>query len=350
MAYTTIKKSSDYFNTKLYTGNATDNRAITGVGFQPGLVWIKTRGSVKNHAIFDIIRDGHTYYIQSNTNAAEAADATSLKSMDSDGFTVGVGSTGAVTNQSGIEMASWNWKANGAGVSNTDGSITSTVSVNTTSGFSIVKYTGTGAGATVGHGLGVKPDMIFSKPYSTAGDWNVYNDSFAAQQRIKLNSTAGVSTNSGIFSSLPTSTLVSIGTSGDINANGTSHLFYCFNSVQGYSKFGSYTGNGSTDGTFVYLGFKPAWVMIKNISVSNDWFMIDNSRDTLAPNNPVGRKSLFANTSGAEVTRTTKDMDFLSNGIKLRTADGTQNNAGENYIYMAFAEEPLVGDNPATAR
>ena len=347
MAYTTIPKSSDYFNTKLYTGNATDNTAITGVGFQPGLVWIKTRGSVKNHAIFDIIRDGHTYYIQSNTNAGEGADVTSLKSMDSDGFTLGVGSTLAVTNQSGIEMASWNWKANGAGVSNTDGSITSTVSVNTTSGFSIVKYTGTGAGATVGHGLGVKPDMIFSKPYSIAGDWNVYNDSFASQERIKLNSTAASNINSGIFSSLPTASIVNIGTSGDINTAAAAHLFYCFNSVQGYSKFGSYTGNGNADGTFVYTGFKPAFVIMKNASQSGKWLMMDNKRPTSGGNPNNAR--LFADVVNAESTASNM-IDLLSNGFKLRTSDTDHNASGDINIYMAFAAQPLVGDNPATAR
>ena len=342
MAYTTINKSTDYFNTLTYTGDDGTNRSITGVGFQPDFIWFKDRSNSFNHYLFDIIRDGQTYYISSNNNAGEAADTTSLKSMDSDGFTVGAS---AGVNGNNNNYASWNWKANGTGVANTAGSINSTVSVNTTSGFSIVKYTGTGSAATVGHGLGVKPDMIFSKPYSTAGDWNVYNDSFAAQQRIKLNSTAGVSTNSGIFSSLPTSTLVSIGTSGDINANGTSHLFYCFNSVQGYSKFGSYTGNNNADGTFVYLGFKPAFVMIKRSSDVQGWVMWDSKR----PGYNLTNQSLTANESSAEETGRTFDM--LSNGFKLRDTN-TATNAASTYIYMAFAAAPLVGTNniPANAR
>ena len=342
MAYTTINKSTDYFNTLTYTGDDGTNRSITGVGFQPDFIWFKDRSNSFNHYLFDIIRDGQTYYISSNNNAGEAADTTSLKSMDSDGFTVGAS---AGVNGNNNNYASWNWKANGTGVANTAGSINSTVSVNTTSGFSIVKYTGTGSAATVGHGLGVKPDMIFSKPYSTAGDWNVYNDSFAAQQRIKLNSTAGVSTNSGIFSSLPTSTLVSIGTSGDINASGTSHLFYCFNSVQGYSKFGSYTGNNNADGTFVYLGFKPAFVMIKRSSDVQGWVMWDSKR----PGYNLTNQSLTANESSAEETGRTFDM--LSNGFKLRDTN-TATNAASTYIYMAFAAAPLVGTNniPANAR
>ena len=342
MAYTTINKSTDYFNTLTYTGDDGTNRSITGVGFQPDFIWFKDRSNSFNHYLFDIIRDGQTYYISSNNNAGEAADTTSLKSMDSDGFTVGAS---AGVNGNNNNYASWNWKANGTGVANTAGSINSTVSVNTTSGFSIVKYTGTGSAATVGHGLGVKPDMIFSKPYSTAGDWNVYNDSFAAQQRIKLNSTAGVSTNTQIFSSLPTSTLVSIGTSGDINANGTSHLFYCFNSVQGYSKFGSYTGNNNADGTFVYLGFKPAFVMIKRSSDVQGWVMWDSKR----PGYNLTNQSLTANESSAEETGRTFDM--LSNGFKLRDTN-TATNAASTYIYMAFAAAPLVGTNniPANAR
>ena len=342
MAYTTINKSTDYFNTLTYTGDDGTNRSITGVGFQPDFIWFKDRSNSFNHYLFDIIRDGQTYYISSNNNAAEATATTSLKSMDSDGFTVGAS---AGVNGNNNNYASWNWKANGTGVANTAGSINSTVSVNTTSGFSIVKYTGTGSAATVGHGLGVKPDMIFSKPYSTAGDWNVYNDSFAAQQRIKLNSTAGVSTNTQIFSSLPTSTLVSIGTSGDINASGTSHLFYCFNSVQGYSKFGSYTGNNNADGTFVYLGFKPAFVMIKRSSDVQGWVMWDSKR----PGYNLTNQSLTANESSAEETGRTFDM--LSNGFKLRDTN-TATNAASTYIYMAFAAAPLVGTNniPANAR
>ena len=340
MAYTTINKSGDYFNTLTYTGDDGTNRSITGVGFQPDFIWFKDRSNAFNHYLFDIIRDGQTYYISSNNNAAEAADTTSLKSMDSDGFTVGAS---AGVNGNNNNYVAWNWKANGTGAANTAGSINSTVSVNTTSGFSIVKYTGTGSAATVGHGLGVKPDMIFSKPYSTTGDWNIYHDSFSSQQRIKLNSTGAVSTNSGIFSSLPTSTLVNIGTSGDINANGTAHLFYCFNSVQGFSKFGTYTGNGNADGTFVYTGFKPEFVMIK-LDGADGWMMLDNKRD---PFN-VMDKYMTANGSGADTTRVTSD--FVSNGFKLRTSNGDVNNG--SYIYMAFAEAPLVGTNnvPANAR
>ena len=345
MAFTTINKSTDYFNTLTYTGDDGTNRSITGVGFQPDFIWFKDRSNAFNHYLFDIIRDGQTYYISSNTNAGEATDTTSLKSMDSDGFTVGAS---AGVNGNNNNYVAWNWKANGTGAANTAGSINSTVSVNTTSGFSIVKYTGTGSAATVGHGLGVKPDMIFSKPYSTTGDWNIYHDSFSAQQRIKLNSTGAVSTNSGIFSSLPTSTLVNIGTSGDINANGTSHLFYCFNSVQGYSKFGSYTGNGNADGSFISTGFSPAFVMIKQTTGTGKWVMKDNRRTGIN----VNQSTIYASESEAEGTPGYELIDLLSNGFKQRGTGSYVNGSGQSYIYMAFAEAPLVGSNnvPANAR
>ena len=345
MAFTTINKSTDYFNTLTYTGDDGTNRSITGVGFQPDFIWFKDRSNAFNHYLFDIIRDGQTYYISSNNNAAEAADTTSLKSMDSDGFTVGAS---AGVNGNNNNYVAWNWKANGTGAANTAGSINSTVSVNTTSGFSIVKYTGTGSAATVGHGLGVKPDMIFSKPYSTTGDWNIYHDSFSSQQRIKLNSTGAVSTNSGIFSSLPTSTLVNIGTSGDINANGTSHLFYCFNSVQGYSKFGSYTGNGNADGSFISTGFSPAFVMIKQTTGTGKWVMKDNRRTGIN----VNQSTIYASESEAEGTPGYELIDLLSNGFKQRGTGSYVNGSGQSYIYMAFAEAPLVGSNnvPANAR
>ena len=341
MAYTPIDKSSDYFNTNLYTGNNTET--FHAVGFQPDWTWLKVRNANGGHFLFDSVR-GATKNLRSDTSSAEATDAQTLKSFDSNGYTVGTSNS---VNTNTETMVGWNWLANNTtGSTNTAGSIDSTVAVNTTSGFSIVSYVGTGNAETVGHGLGVKPDMIFSKPYSAAGDWNVYNDSFAAQQRIKLNSTAGVSTNSGIFSSLPTPTLVNIGTSGDINANGTSHLFYCFNSVQGYSKFGSYVGNGSTDGTFVYTGFKPAWLMIKGTSSNRNWNIIDVKRDTFNPSGDF----LQANTSAVEDTSSI-DIDFLSNGFKLRITS-ERVNAAETYIYMAFAENPFVTSTgvPACAR
>ena len=346
MAYTPIDKPSDYFETKLYTGDGSTQN-ITGLDFQPDFTWIKYRNSATyGHDLYDAVR-GAKKVLNTNNAVAQYTELDRLTAFTSEGFTLG-GS--ASVNENSGTYVSWNWLANNTtGSTNTAGSINSTVAVNTTSGFSIVSYVGTGSAATVGHGLGVKPDMIFSKAYSTAGDWNVYHDSFATQQRIKLNSTGAVSTNTQIFSSLPTSTLVSIGTSGDINTNGTSHLFYCFNSVQGYSKFGSYTGNGNADGTFIYTGFKPAFVIYKSSTLTENWKIYDSVRQ---PNNVVNL-AIDANVTSAEdAGGGGNDVDFLSNGFKQRGNDSRANGSGQTYIYMAFAENPFVTSTgvPATAR
>jgi len=355
MAYTTINKQTDYFNTKLYTGNGGTN-AITGVGHQPDWNWIKCRSHADSSQIFDVLRT--TYALRSDGTNAEAV-GNGWTSLDSDGFTLNGDSSGGNVNNSGRTYASWNWKAGGAGSANTDGSINTTAtSVNTTAGFSISKYTGTGSNATVGHGLGVAPQVVLIKELNGTNNWIMSHQPLSASlgdytRYMTLNSTGAVSGAGNVLfqSSAFTSSVFNVGTSAATNGSGQNFIAYCFASKTGYSKFGIYTGNGNANGTFIYTGFKPSWVMIKNTSASNDWFMIDNSRDTLSPNNPVGRKSLEANDNAAEVTRTTKDMDFLSNGIKLKTADGTQNNSGENYIYMAFGQS-LVGSNnvPCTAR
>ena len=354
MAYTTINKSTDHFNTKLYTGSGSAGHSITGVGFQPDWTWIKSRSGTHNsanHRIYDAVR-GVTKVIYSNLTNAEGTDAQGLTAFGTDGFTLG---TENQSNGSSTEFVSWNWKAGGAGSSNSDGSITSTVSANTTAGFSIVKYTGnltSNTYSTVGHGLGSAPKMVIIKSMSDAEHWGVQHTGLSSQNMINLSSTgAQTDTSSSGTLSAPTSSVFSINYKGEWGNNGQEYIAYCFAEKTGYSKFGSYTGNGNADGIFLYTGFKPSWVMIKNRSTSNDWYLFDNSRDTLSPNNPVGRKSLYANTSGAEVTRTTKDMDFVSNGIKLRTADGSQNNNNENYIFMAFGQS-LVGNNnvPCTAR
>ena len=340
MAYTTINKSTAHFNTKLYTGN-NSTQSITGVGFQPDFSWFKSRGTTAYHNLYDAVR-GATKIIQSNTNSAEQTFSDGLTSFDSDGFSLGSRDD---TNGASYSMVSWNWKANGSGSANTDSSINSAVSVNTTAGFSVVTYTGTGSAGSVGHGLGVKPDWIISKNTSS-GDWNVYHDSFSAQERIKLNSSAAKNTNASIFSSLPTNQVVNIGTGGDINTSGNTHLFYCFASITGYSKFGSYTGNTNNgDGTFVYTGFKPAFIMVKNTARSQNWSMHDSKRPGY---NEVNQR-LQANLSDAEASN--NKVDLLSNGFKWRTNDGDTNGYAEQHIYMAFGQS-LVGSNnvPCTAR
>ena len=346
MAFTTINKSTDYFNTLTYTGDDGTNRSITGVGFQPDFIWFKDRSNAFNHYLFDIIRDGQTYYISSNNNAAEATDTTSLKSMDSDGFTVGAS---AGVNGNNNNYVAWNWKANGTGAANTAGSINSTVSANTTSGFSIVSFTGTGANATVGHGLGVAPKMIIVKGRSFVDNWCVFHSSLGGGKKVRLNTTgAEISTTESWNSTSPTSSVFSVGLDGETNNNGSTMIAYCFADVQGYSKFGSYTGNGNADGSFISTGFSPAFVMIKQTTGTGKWVMKDNRRTGIN----VNQSTIYANTSEAEGTPGYELIDLLSNGFKQRGTGSYVNGSGTPYIYMAFAEEPLVGTNnvPATAR
>ncbi len=344
MAYISFQPN-DYFNTKLYTGNGSTN-AITGIGFQPDMCWWKMRSGTEEHALGDAVR-GAGYIVKPNSTDGEAQSASYFASFDSDGFTLG---SDTKTNGNSSTYASWNWKANGAGSSNTDGSITSTVSANTTSGMSIVKWTGTGASATVGHGLGVTPDMIICKNLdATAEDWVVWNNSFSASQFIRLNTTASVATSTGMWdNTLPTSSVFSLKNEEKNNNTGQDIISYCFAEKKGFSKFGSYTGNGSTDGTFVYCGFKPAFLIQKRSDISANWNMYDNKRSSTGGSNVVD-DLFYVDGSNAEISYTS--VDFLSNGFKFRSSDGAINGSGNN-IFMAFAEEPLVSSNgvPNTAR
>jgi hypothetical protein len=345
MAYTTINKSTDYFNTKLYAGNS-GTQSITGVNFQPDFLWIKRRNLAGDHNLVDVIRTSDKTLI-SNSTGAEYSNST-ITSFDSDGFSLS-GSDGAL-NASGSNYVSWNWKANGAGSANYDGSISSTVSANTTAGFSVVSWSGTGSNGTIGHGLGATPGLMIIKNRNNIGEWRVWNSTFNADQYLYLNRNDAVATQSILFNStLPTSSVISAGTSGDINASGRTYIAYCFAEKTGYSKFGSYTGNGSndgTDGTFVYTGFKPAFVMLKRTDSLGSWFMFDNKR--LGYNSDSYR--LIAETTDTEANP--GGYDLLSNGFKLRFTSGNANGSGGSYIYMAFASAPIVGTNniPATAR
>ena len=342
MAYTTINKSSEHFNTKLYTGNGS-TQSITGVGFQPDWTWIKERSSTSDNCLYDAVR-GVTKRLESNTSDPEATAANQLNAFGTDGFTTG--DSGA-TNENSQTYASWNWKANGAGSSNTDGSITSTVSANTTSGFSIVSYTGTGSNATVGHGLGVTPKVIITKARTNSGRfWGVYHASNGNTGSQPLNHEQAFDVSSTYWQDTnPTSSVFSVGINGDTNSS-SGMIAYCFADVTGYSKFGSYTGNGNADGTFVYTGFKPAFILQKRIDNSGSWNILDNKREGYNPNN----NRLFPDTNGTE--NTLDIVDIVSNGFKWRNTGSNYNNNGETNIYMAFAEAPLVGSNnvPCTAR
>mgnify|MGYP003677449556 FL=1 len=350
MAYTTIKKPSDYFKAHTWTG--TDSNHTEDIGIQPDLVWVKGRNNSTDHTLFDVVR-GFTVgkSLGSNTTAAEDGSNTTayggIGSTNSTGFHVTGGTTNSdYVNKSGRTYAAWNWKANGAGSANTDGATASTVSANTTSGFSIVKYTGTGSQTTIGHGLGITPKMIIVKRLQNAEDFAVYHASNGAGTYQSLNTTEAKQTNANRFNVAPTSSVFTVNTHESVNF-AENYIAYCFADVQGYSKFESYVGNGSTNGTFIYTGFKPAFVIAKKSGSggADGWKMIDNKRNSYN----VVNANLSANTSDAEATNQVA-CDFLSNGFKWRSANGGENASTQEYIYMAFAEEPLVGDNPATAR
>ena len=347
MAYTTIDKPSDYFNTKLYTGTGSSGeKAITGVGFQPDWLWIKNRTVAQEHWLADSVR-GTTKFLESNSTNAESSDgATGLASFDSDGFTLGTGSDR--TNDLNESMVAWCWLAGGTASSNTDGSITSSVSANTTAGFSIVSFTGTAANATVGHGLGVAPACFITKSRVNAENWGFYHQSLGNGKQLELNTTAAQKTSSAYYNNTsPTSTVFSIGTADSTNDN-QNMIAYCFAEIKGYSKFGSYTGNGNADGTFVYTGFKPAFIILKNTSNAQNWYMYDNKRSDFNLSND----HIYADLSNAEVANSSHGIDILSNGWKIKTSNDGWNGSGENYIYMAFAENPFVTSTgiPTTAR
>ncbi len=344
MAYSTIPKGSLYMNTKLYTGNGSTN-AITGVGFQPDWSWLKRRDTSDSHALYDAVR-GVTKRLEANTTGAEATKSAGLTTFGTDGFTLG---NDTQANANSGTYASWNWKANGAGSANTAGSINSTVSVNTTSGFSIVSWTGNGSPSTIGHGLGAAPELIILKNRTGVYGWQTYWKVLGSNKYLSLNSTDAVVTSTESWNNTaPTSTVFSV--DGDSNNNNAQNIIaYCFKEKKGYSKFGTYQGNNNADGTFVYTGFKPAWLMVFAYQAGNEnWIMVDNKRDGFN----VENEQLFPNTSGAEESN--DEVDLLSNGFKLRRAN-TRMNGSIPYIYMTFAENPFVATSgskgvPVTAR
>ena len=340
MAYTTIDNPGLFFNTVLYTGNGTTDHAITGVGFQPDWTWLKKRSNADDHILQDVVRTP-TKYLISNSTTAEATYSEGFKSFDSDGFTLGNANN---TNQNTHTFVAWNWKAGGSASSNSDGSITSTVSANTTAGFSIVSYTGTGSVATVGHGLGAVPKMIFFKDRETSVDWGVYAEPIGNTKEMYLSTDDAAGTNSGAFNNTtPTSSVFTIGTSSRYNPSSKGVIAYCFADVKGYLKIGSYKGNQNNDGTFIYTGFKPAFFIGKEI-ISSNWYVKDNKR--LASFNPANGH-LYPNRDNVEEDYA--DFDFLSNGIKIRHNGTDVNESGVTYIYLAFAENPFVGNDSGTA-
>ena len=337
MAYTTIDDPTDYFNTILYAG--TGSSQSISVGFQTDWTWIKDRDSTENHNIFDTIRTA-TKRISSNRSNAEDTQAQQLTAFGSNGFTVG---TDSGANHSGRNYTSWNWLAGGSASSNTNGSINSSVSVNTTAGFSICSWTHDGGNSTIGHGLGAIPQVVITKERNAVGSWNSYFSGIGNAHRIVLQGTNAKISSSLWNSTTPTANVFSM------NDSITSNMIaYCFTEKKGYSKFGTYTGNGNADGSYIHLGFRPAFTILKKSSSSgNRWVINDSKR---SPSNVVN-KSLFADFNSADST-TSQEIDYLSNGFKLRTTSSNHNTSGHTYIYMAFAESPFTNSNgvPCNAR
>jgi len=348
MAYTTIDNPSDYFNTIFYTGNG-GTQAITGVGFAPNWVWGKSRSVTEGHSIHDTIR-GVRKNILAN-DAQEEEDIASITAFGSDGFTLG---NNAHLNANNSSMVAWNWKAETAfsndASSTSIGSLDSVGTVNETAGFAIVKYTGNGSsGATIKHGLSTVPTAMFVRQYNAAAGLQVYNvgtgnTKFAGY----LNADDAAGTSAGPWNdTTPTSSVFTVGNGGNTNTNNGLHIAYIFSDRQGYSKFGSYTGNGLVDGTFVYTGFRPAFVLYKNATQADDWFLSDNKRLGYNPDNHYLRPSITA-VEGDPADR----INLFSNGFKLTTADKGANADGDLYTYYAFAQHPFVTSTgvPTTAR
>jgi len=346
MAYSSIIKPSTLMDPKIYTGNGS-TQSITGLDFQPDWVWIKNRSSSNNNRLFDSVR-GAGFNIVSNATSAQIDAGTGtggqLRSFTSDGFTVG--SDGSV-NHNNENIVSWNWKAGTSVSGTTTGSGTGKAysgSVNTTSGFSIIKYIGNGtAGHSIPHHLGITPEIIMAKRLSDAGEWYVFSTGMGNTKHMRLNRDGAEDTANTIWNDTsPNATNFTVGTNVDMNTNDDPVIAYSFNSVQGYSKMGEYIGNGNANGPFVYTGFKPAFVLWKKTSAAGNWLIMDNKRSPIN----VAQTYLKANASAAE-DATSSDIrwDFLANGIKCRGDNSSINTSSATYTYMAFAENPFVASN-----
>ena len=366
MAYTTIDDPTAYFQTKTYTGSA-GVQSITFDGnsnLQPDWIWIKERGAAGGHVVTDTVRGisaSSAPFLQPSAAGAEQGDNgtvanRTLTSSNTNGFTLGQDAYYTNFNNNNDTYVSWNWKAgtsftndaSGTGI----GTIDSAGSFNNDAGFSIVSYTGTGSNGTIKHGLSSIPKMIITKKRSASQGWHVQHASLGATKELYLNTTDAAATGSTPWNNTtPTASVFSVGTSGGTNGSSATYIAYCFAEKQGYSKFSSYVGNGSDkpNGVFIYLGFKPAFILIKATD-NNSWVVVDNKRPTVQ--NPVD-SSLAANSTAAETTGDSNTtFDFLSNGFRTNGNSGNNNSSGQKYIYMAFAEQPFVSSSgvPATAK
>ena len=348
MAYSTINKSTDYFNTKLWSGNGSTN-AISGIGFQPDWVWNKalSGGNVNDHRLIDAVR-GATKNIYSNATTAEETDANGLTAFNTDGFTMG-NSNGM--NNSSTEYVSWTWRAGGSGGANTDGTINSTVSANTTSGFSICKFVGNATqGASVGHGLGVAPNVIFTKNLTQGNEgWMVYHSSLGNTKKLSLNEATGsASSNTYWYNTSPDTTKFTLGSNWGMNGNSHNMIAYCFANKTGYQKAGKYIGNGNVNGEFIYTGFAPKYVLLKKDG-GDGWWIVDDKQANPLPN--PNTQMIVANTSNGNNNSVSPFIDIYSSGFKLRSTWSGVNASGSDYVYLAIGQS-LVGSNniPCVAR
>jgi len=355
MAYTTIDDPSAHFQISLWTGDGNDNRSIDQDGnstFQPDMVWIKSRGGTQFHYMYDSTRGANIQLLVADS-AAETTVADRLQAFESDGFQLGTSSE--VNYVGGLAYVGWQWLAN-AGTRTTNAEDGNNPAggyqANTTAGISVVDYTGTGAAGTMAHGLGAAPDLIIIKNRDENDNWAVYhsaNTSAPETDYLVFNLNSATADDATYWNdTAPTSSVFTVATAHSVNADAENYIAYCFTEIQGYSKFGSYTGNASTDGTFVYLGFKPALLLIKRTDGSGNWILIDTKRDT----HNVSFKDLNADRTAVEGGTAYYNMDLLSNGVKFRNLNAETNGSGTTYVYAAFAEQPFVtsGGVPCTAR
>ena len=340
MAYSNIKDPSEHFNTVLYTGDGSADQSMTGVGFKPDFLWIKRRNASERHVLTNVqmgASSGAYKWLDASDVSAEFSGGTGVASFDSDGFTIKTSDSTWNTNSSTYVF--WSWKLNGGTTAtNSDGSTDTTVQANTTSGVSVVTFTTDGGNETYGHGLGVKPDIVIVKSVSGAGSWLFTTDVFDGSVDYLVMNSEGYKSNLsyGAFTS---------STFQYNDNNAVTQIAYCFASKQGFSKYGTYVGNASTDGPFIYTGFKPAWILIKANSNYKYWNIYDNKRDTYNS----ATKRLAPSLQAGEDTQ--DGIDFLSNGFKVRNSSTTLNESGTTILYMAFAENPFVaGGVPTTAR
>jgi hypothetical protein len=350
MAYTAINKSGSHFKAKIYTGNG-GTQNFTGLDFQPDFVWNKVRNHVYDNNIYDAVR-GVTKLIRTNQQNAENTESNAVTAFNSDGWTSGAY---AGSNESGRPYVAWALKANGQGSANTDGTINTTyTSANTTSGFSIIKYNGNGSGgATIGHGLGVAPDFVIIKRTDTTSNWIVGSSAIGFNKFLYLNDTATETTNSGTFNdTAPSSSVITLGTWNDVNNSSGTYICYAFANKPGFSKAGLYEGNNNADGTFVYTGFKPSFIMIKPKGLARNWTNWDDARSLINPAwNYIYPNLSAAGTNLGYGVAGSYAIDFVSNGFKLRNTDDKFNGSGQGMVYLAIGQT-LVGSNntPCTAR